>query len=370
MTARPAPIYLDHNASAPLCPQAAQAMTQAMGMLGNPSSIHAPGKAARRLIEEARAAVAALIGALPEQIVFTSGGTEANALALAQAQGPVWVSAIEHDSVLRGASEARLLPVVPSGILDLGSLSDALTHDKPGLVSVMLANNETGVLQPVAQAARMIRDRSPGTLIHTDAVQVVGRMGLNLAELGADMLSLSAHKLGGPQGVGALVILREEMAFAPLLRGGGQEGRKRAGTENLIGIAGFGAAAAQTQTCAHLAGLRDDMEQRLRQVAPDIQIFGHSQPRLPNTSCLAIPGLPSATQIMALDLEGIAISAGAACSSGKLAPSHVLRAMQVPDDLAGCAIRISLGAKTNAADIDRLVEVETLLIQRHRKASS
>ena len=360
-------VYLDYNATAPIRPEAAAAVTRALEWVGNASSVHRFGRLARRTVEDAREAVAALVGARPAQVVFTGGGTESNNMALRGAgRARVLVSAGEHVSVLDAVESAEHIPLTSDGLVDIESLAGLLAADeRPALFSVMLANNETGVIQPVAEVASLAR--AHGALVHCDAVQGAGRVPLDMAALGVDMLSLSAHKLGGPQGVGALV-LGEGVEPAPLLRGGGQERRRRAGTENVAGIAGFGAAAEVAADAlddsSRLADLRDDLERRVRALAPEAVVFGSGVPRLANTSCLAVPGWPAETQVMGLDLAGVAVSAGSACSSGKVSPSHVLRAMGVDDAGAGGAIRVSLGWASEAPDVDRFVEAWSALYSR------
>ncbi len=346
--------YLDHNATSPMRPEALAAMIEAARIGGNPSSIHSRGRLARQLVDQARDRVAAAVGARPADIVFTGGGTEANRLAiLGLRPASVLVSAIEHDSAL--AAPAERVPVTPSGVVDLEALDRLLAAaPKPALVVLMLANNETGVIQPVAEAVRIVR--AHGALIHCDAVQALGKIAFGLLDLGVDTLALSAHKIGGPQGVGALA-LRPGLDIQPLLTGGGQESGRRAGTENVPGIAGFGAAAAAIGDLQPLAGLRDDMERRLRAVAPALTVWGEGAPRLPNTSCFGLPGLKSETQVIALDLAGVAVSAGSACSSGKVRQSHVLTAMGADPLAAGSAIRVSLGWNSEAADVERLIAV-------------
>jgi cysteine desulfurase len=347
--------YLDYNATAPIRPAAAAAMSEALTLGGNPSSVHAAGRAARARLEGAREDVAALAVARPEQLIFTSGGTEANNLALAWAlPGRILVSAGEHASVLEAAPQAERIPLSPDGRVDLAALEERLAEaPRPALVSVMLANNETGVIQPVVEAARLAR--AAGVPVHCDAVQAAGKVALSLADLGVQLLSLSAHKIGGPPGVGALVVA-EDLALEPLLRGGGQERRRRAGTENLPGIAGFAAAARDAAEglagFARLADLRDRIEAEAKAIAPGLRVFGAEAPRLANTACLAMPGVKAETQVMALDLAGVAVSAGSACSSGKVAPSHVLQAMGVEDELADGAIRVSLGWASRTEDAD------------------
>jgi len=362
------PVYLDYNATAPLKPAVIETMTAALKEVGNPSSMHRFGRLARRAVETAREDVAALVGALPRQVVFTSGGTEANNLAMraAGAGRRLLVSAVEHDSVLKAARDAELLPVDARGEVDLAALQAMLERDeRPALVAVMLANNETGATQPVALVAHLAH--SHGALVHCDAVQAAGKMAIDFARLGVDTLALSAHKLGGPQGVGALVVA-DTVEINPLLKGGGQERGWRAGTENVVGIRGFGAAvrlaAEDFPQMQALASLRDDMEARLLRAAPDAVVMAPGAGRLPNTSCIASPRVSAETQVMALDLAGVAVSAGSACSSGKIRPSHVLRAMGVAPELAANAIRISLGWRTQAGDIDHLVEAWAALHAR------
>ncbi|GAB4377573.1 MAG: cysteine desulfurase family protein [Kiloniellaceae bacterium] len=364
-------VYLDYNATAPLRPAALAAMTDALAEPGNASSVHGPGRRARRLIEAARARVAALAGAEPALVTFTSGGTEANNLALKGLPATrVLVSAGEHDSVLQTVPEAARIPLTPDGVIDLEALAAALQGTPAGtLVSVMLANNETGVLQPLSEVVALAR--AAGAWVHCDAVQAAGKVPLDMAALGVDLLSLSAHKLGGPQGAGAL-LARPELPLRPLLQGGGQERRRRAGTENLAGIAGFGAAAEvaleDLPRAQRLSELRDRFENEISILAPSVKVFGAAVPRLPNTSCLALAGLAAETQLMALDLAGVAVSSGAACSSGKVQPSHVLRAMGVPAEEAGAAIRVSLGWASTPEDIDRLLAAWGDLYRRSRAA--
>ncbi|WP_316977931.1 cysteine desulfurase family protein [Shumkonia mesophila] len=365
------PVYLDHNATTPVRPEAAEAVAAALSTVGNPSSVHAFGRAARRLLEEAREAVAALAGAPAAGVVFTGCGTEANTLALLGCSRPaVVVSAVEHDSVIGAAPSAAVVPVDVDGLVDLDHLATMLVGiGELAVVSVMLANNETGVIQPVARVAEIARRH--GALVHCDAVQAAGRLPLDMKSLGVHMMTLSAHKIGGPQGIGALLV-EEGVSIEPLLRGGGQEGRRRAGTQNLPGAAGFGAAArvamAQLAAGGVPAAWRDRLEAALKGVEPDLRIFGEGAPRLANTSCLAAPGMPSETQVMALDLAGIAVSAGAACSSGKVGPSRVLTAMG-GGELANAAIRVSFGWTSRDADVDAFVAAWTALRARIRGRS-
>lgn len=364
-------VYLDYNATAPLRPAAFAAMTAALAEPGNASSVHAPGRRARRLVEEARAKVAALVNADPAWVIFTSGGTEANNHALTGLPAAsVLISAGEHDSVRQAAPAAQRIPLTADGLVDLDALAALLREAPAGtLVSVMLANNETGVIQPLAEVVALAR--AAGAWVHCDAVQAAGKIAVDVSALGVDLLSLSAHKIGGPPGVGALVA-RPDLPLTSLLRGGGQERRRRAGTENLPGIAGFGAAAEAAlqglSAFLELAALRDRFEREFKVLAPKARVFGEGARRLPNTSCVALAGLPAETQLMALDLAGIAVSSGAACSSGKVQPSHVLVAMGATPEEAGAAIRVSLGWASQPADIDALLAAWCELCRRSRAA--
>ena len=358
-------VYLDWNATTPLRPEARAAMAAAFEVSGNPSSVHAEGRQARRLVEDARAAVATAVGAVPRNVVFTSSGTEANALALSagirRSAPPVerlLVSAIEHASVMAGgrfaADEMAKIAVTPSGVVDLENLRAKLADGPPALVSIMAANNETGAVQPIREAAEIVHEA--GGVMHVDAIQVLGKIPLNINELGADLVTVSAHKIGGPKGVGALILAEGLSAVAPLLRGGGQERGRRAGTENVAGIAGFGAAVGASMAALdadrpRLEALRKRLETGLRAV-PGTMIFSADAPRLPNTSLVTVPGLRAETAVIGFDLEGIAVSSGAACSSGKVQPSHVLEAMGFPPNLAQSAVRLSLGWSTTVEDVD------------------
>jgi cysteine desulfurase len=363
-------VYLDWNATTPLRPEAREAMAAAWDISGNPSSVHAEGRRARRLVEEARDIVAAGVGGRSHDVVFTSGGTEANALALMPglhrgSGSPVerlLVSAIEHASVLSGGRFARdaigSVGVTSSGLVDLECLRAMLDAGPPALVSVMAANNETGAVQPIAEAAEMVH--AAGGLLHVDAIQAFGKIPCNLNAMGADLMALSAHKIGGPKGVGALVMADGVRGLEPLLRGGGQEFGHRAGTENLAGIAGLGAATkaatgALVADAVRLEGLRNRLEQGLRET-PEAIVFASGVPRLPNTTLFTVPGLRAETAVIGFDLAGIAVSSGSACSSGKVQPSHVLQAMGFGPQLANGAVRLSLGWSTSEADIDRCIE--------------
>jgi cysteine desulfurase len=367
-------VYLDWNATTPLRHEARVAMAAAWDLCGNPSSVHAEGRQARKLVEDARAIVAGAVGAAPRNVVFTSGGTEANALALSSGlrRGPspaverLVVSAIEHASVLAGgrfpADAIETVGVTPAGLLDLAHLREVL-EGKPALVSVMLANNETGAVQPVAEAAEIVH--AAGSLLHVDAIQAFGKIPFDMNMLQADMVTLSGHKIGAPKGVGALILAEGLLGFEPLLRGGGQELSRRAGTENVTGIAGFGAAAkaaldAMQGDAIRLQGLRSRLESGLRQI-PGVLIFSAEAPRLPNTTLFTVPGLNAETAVIGFDLAGIAVSSGSACSSGKVQPSHVLEAMGFGPEIARGAVRLSLGWSTSDADIDRSLEAWRML---------
>jgi cysteine desulfurase len=396
--------YCDHNATSPLRPECREAIARALAIGGNPASLHAAGRAAHAVVEEARDAVAELVGAKPGQVIFTSGATESNSVALAGAiegamtegdlssgRGPVritrlFVSAIEHSSVLKTAQRLaertaglrlEILPVTPDGVLDTEALRVALREGKGrALVAVMAANNETGVIQPIAEISRLCRE--VGALLLVDAVTAAGKMDLDFSL--CDYMTLSAHKLGGPQGSGALVVA-EGAPFAPQLVGGGQQKALRAGTENLSGIAGFGAAAklalrfaggesggavlADGEERAHVAALRDHFEAKLKAVLPGAVIFGEKVPRLPNTSNAALPGLSGENIVIALDLDGVLVSSGSSCSSGKITPSHVLSAMGVEENLAGASLRVSFGWNSTADDADAVVAA---LVRLHNRA--
>jgi cysteine desulfurase len=346
--------YLDYNATAPVRPEVVGAMRNALERTGNPSSVHGFGRAARSSLEQAREAVAAMVGAAPHRVVFTSGGTEANNQALCSARGTTVASAVEHESVLTVATD--LAAVDEDGRVDLVRLAEQLAWRPPALVSVMLANNETGVLQPIGEVVEVARRH--GVVVHCDAAQAGGKLSIDMAGLGVDLLTLSAHKLGGPQGVGALVV-GEAIEPAALLSGGGQERRWRPGTENLPGIVGFGRACelamADVGWCRRIGALRDRLEVEIRVIAPAARVFGGAAERLANTSCVTMPGVSNQTQLIEFDLAGIAVSTGSACSSGKVGPSHVLAAMGVDPAEAGTAIRVSLGWASTSDDIDRFV---------------
>jgi cysteine desulfurase len=371
----PSHAYFDWNATAPLRPEAKAAVAAALEVTGNPSSVHAAGRAARRLVEEAREKVAALAGVTPREVVFTSGGTEANALALSPTLGgTLLVSAIEHPSVRIGGrfTAVEHVPVTGAGVVDLAALEGLLKGRNRPLVSLMLANNETGVIQPVAEAAALVH--AAGGLLHVDAVQGPGRISCDFKALGADLMTLSSHKIGGPQGTGALIV-RDGLAVEALIKGGGQERGSRAGTENVAGIAGFGAATEAvrlgwTAEAARMTALRDELEAGIKAVASKAVVFGAEASRLPNTTLFTVPGMKAETAVIAFDLEGVAVSSGAACSSGKVAPSHVLAAMGFDPDLARGAIRVSLGYATSSEHVGTILKAWEKLANRLYKAGN
>lgn len=368
--------YLDHNATAPLRPQARAAMLAAMDEHGNPSSVHAEGRRARALVESTREQIAALVGARPSEVVFTSGATEANAWVVAANWDRVLAAGHEHASILApaavSASEFVPVGVRPDGVVELDSIRAALANasrDRRTLLTLQIANGETGAIQPVAEAVAFAREH--GATFHTDAVQAVGRVAVDFASLGCDLMSVSAHKLGGPKGVGALII-RDGLDLPALILGGGQERRRRGGTEAVTLIAGFGAAAEAARASLadwdRIDGLRRRLEAGVRKATPRAVVVADDAHRLPGTVCLALPGEQSATLVIRLDLAGIAVSAGAACSSGKVGPSHVLEAMGVPPQVAASAIRVSLGWSSTDDDVTRFLSAWAALDERRAPA--
>jgi len=365
--------YLDHNATTTPRPEAVLAMTSVLTGVGNPSSVHGPGRAARKILEKARADVAVLVNAEPGDVIFTSGGTEANNLALTGCDRERrLISAVEHPSVLNGGGD--IIPVDQNGTIDIDRLEERLLADNtPALVSVMLANNETGVIEPVEDVVAIAHRH--GALVHCDAIQAAGKITVDAIALGVDMMSLSAHKIGGPSGSGALIVpgisTGAGATLSGLLFGGGQERGYRVGTENLTGIAGFGAAAvaalASLEGFARLATLRDAIEQGVKDIEPQAKVMAADVKRLPNTSCLTMPGVDSETQVMAFDLAGVGISAGSACSSGKVKVSSVLKAMKVPDDVAVSAVRVSLGWSSTPEDVTAFLAAWNILHGRRTK---
>lgn len=376
--------YLDHNATSPLRPESLSAMTHALGVGGNPSSIHAAGRAARAIVEEARARIAELARADAANLIFTSGATESNNLALfgavegSLAEGEtritrIFVSAIEHASVLATADRlaerfpwvrVARLSVTADGVIDLEGLRVALREGKGrALVAVMAANNESGVVQPLAEVSRLVGEANG--LLLVDAVPAAGKIALDFGL--CDYMTLSAHKIGGPQGVGVLIV-REGAPLQPQLVGGGQQKGLRAGTENLSGIAGFGVAARSLVDGegerARIAHLRDHFEAALRQAIPGLVIFGAHAPRLCSTSCFAIAGLSAETALIGLDLDGLMMSSGSTCSSGKVSASHVLAAMGVDEKLAACALRASFGWSSTMEDVTAAIQSLVKLRER------
>jgi cysteine desulfurase len=375
--------YLDYNATAPMRSEAYAAVCAAMDGIGNASSVHKEGREARALVEKARQSVANLVGVDPDGVTFTSGGTEANHLAFRQAAvhgaSAILYSAIEHPSVMEAAKLAGAetgapvteIPADDQGRVSTAALENLLKHagERP-FVSVMAANNETGVLQPLERVGELVR--AAGGILHSDAVQIAGKVSFDMKVMGVDMATLSSHKIGGPLGVGAFV-LAEDAHVAARQTGGGQERGRRSGTENVSGIAGFGVAAflsADTSPAVEMRALRDKLETRLIASVPDVQFFGQDAERLPNTICLSAPGLKAETVLMQLDLAGIAVSAGSACSSGKVARSHVLDAMGVGTSLAIGAVRVSLGWATTENDIERFCAAWIKAAQSSNRTSS
>lgn len=385
--------YLDHNATSPLRPEARAAMERALAIGGNASSVHRPGRAARAFIDDARQTLARVAQAEETDVIFTSGGTEANALALRGAVAGaaeqehriarLLVVATAHDSV-RAMAEAlaettpglrlSVIPVTGDGRIDTAALRMLLMNGKGrALVSLLFVNNETGAIENIEALAKLIRAEAQDSLIHVDCV-AAGYSPPRFADWNIDYLTLSAHKIGGPQGAGAL-IARQDVPLSPLVPGH-QESRRRGGTENLGGIAGFAAAlkVLETRRDAERAGhaaLRDEFEDRLRVIAPEVVTFGEPVARAANTSCFAIPGLLAETALIALDLDGVAVSSGAACSSGKVGASHVLAAMGVSENLARCALRVSLGWSSTKEDIEAaLNSLERLLTRRSARAAA
>lgn len=365
--------YLDHNATSPVRPEVAAAVARALALPGNPSSVHAEGRAARAALDEARARLARLVGAPASRIVFTSGGTEAaNAVlsgALRRVGSPaparLLIGATEHPCVSAGhrfpEAAVEVLPVTAAGVIDLDALSRRLEalRGEAVLISVHAANNETGVVQPLGEIVALAR-RHGAALVHSDAVQAVGKIPLDFTALGLDALTLSGHKFAAPKGVGALVLAQGVTLEAAFVRGGGQEARLRCGTEALPSLVGMGEAAAVAEQAlaqegVRLAGLRDTLEADVLARAPDAVVFGAGEPRLPNTLSFAVPGLDAPTALIALDLAGVAVSSGSACASGKVARSPVLAAMGVSPALAAGALRVSFGWNSGAEDASRFL---------------
>lgn len=353
------PVYLDYNATAPLLPDALKTMEACHGLPLNASAVHRYGREGRKIIEKARAQIAALVGADAGNVIFNSGASEGSNTVFQHFKGRrILVSAIEHPCVLEALPDVEKIPVTNAGVIDLQALEDLLKQEPaPALVAVMLVNNETGIIQPIQDVSNL--SRKYGAALLCDAVQAAGRIPVDINDLGVDYMLVSGHKLGGPQGVGALV-----MGYCGeppvLLHGGGQEKKVRAGTENVAGIAGFGAAADVAarglQDYQSFADLRDHLEREIAALTPAAMFFGQNQERVSNTSLFALPGVKSETLMMALDLEGICVSNGSACTSGKVEASHVLKAMGAADDQALGAIRISMGRGTSSDHIERFLK--------------
>lgn len=374
--------YLDWNATAPLRPEAREAMVAALDCVGNPSSVHAEGRAARRLIEDAREKVATLAGAQPGEVYFTSGATEANNWVHRASWKTIFYAGIEHASVIApveaGSGERIRIAARPDGAIELEGLRSAVAtwasrrggESGPALLTLQAANNETGVIQPLEEAVALARKH--GILVASDAVQMAGKLSVDFAGLGVHYLTLSAHKLGGPKGVGA-VVARASSPLPAMMAGGGQERRQRAGTENVAAIAGFGAAAAAAMRSldrtAGIASLRDRLEAEVLAAAPGAVVIGARACRLPNTTCIAVPGRASETLVAAFDLAGIAVSAGSACSSGRIAQSHVLQAIGLSPEVARSAIRVSLGPDTTEAGVTAFIAALGRIMARPARAA-
>lgn len=364
-------IYLDYNATCPIFPESIDAAAKAMAHTGNASSIHADGRAARKIVEDARGDVASLVNVRAAQIIFNSGATEGNNTILSgYADKLVLVSPVEHPSVLEATpTTTEFLPLKKDGTVDLGKFEVVMETSSPALVAVQLINSETGIIQPVADIARIAKAK--GALVLCDAVQAAGRIAIDFKSLGVDYLTLSAHKFGGPQGIGALVF-REGLQMPKFMRGGGQEKRQRAGTENVAGIAGFAAAAKRALENldayqSRCKAFQAQLESALRASANDLIIVGEGAPRASNTTNVILPGASAETQLMAMDLEGVAVSSGSACSSGTFKPSHVLSAMGYSADEAKSALRFSTGWATTDADIHDAAAAYARVVSRLRK---
>ncbi len=362
-------IYLDYNATTPIKPDVTALVCEVMGMAGNASSVHGFGREARRRVEMARGQVAVLAGVVPNQVIFNSGATESNNAVLKHFEGKrIIASAIEHPAIRNALPNLEFIPVTRDGVVDIVAFENMISvGEPPALVSVMMVNNETGVIQPVADIARMVKAKHRDVFVHTDAVQAAGRIKIDFPALNVDYMSLSAHKMGGPQGVGAL-IMAPGAPVAKLLHGGGQEKRQRAGTENVAGIAGFGLAAelalADMDDYQRLVPWRDKLEAEIKKIAPQMTVYGQRADRVANTTALCLAGLPAETQLMNLDLEGIAVSSGSACSSGTFKPSPILQAMGASDSEASSTLRISMGWDSKESDVDRFIEVWSKIYQR------
>lgn len=353
-------IYLDYNATSPLLPAVKDAMMAVLGEPLNPSSVHSKGRKAKRLLEDARATIAQALGAFPNEVLFTSSASEANNMVLrAFTDRPLLVSAVEHASIAKTGAllGAAVIPVDKDGVVQTDALEKQLAAlGKPALVSVMLANNETGVIQPIARIADIVREQ--GGLLHVDAVQGLGKITVDWGMLKADMLTISSHKVGGPLGAAALLI-RNDLAIRPLITGGSQELGRRGGTDNVLAVTGFAAAVKEVAHCPDAKrqlALRKALESQIRAAAPKAKFYGNGADQLPNTTLVSMPGVSSETQIIHFDLNGFAISAGSACSSGKIEPSRVLVAMGISPEESITAIRVSLGWGTTEKDVTQFAD--------------
>jgi cysteine desulfurase len=371
-------IYLDSNATMPLYPKVIEAMTAQLAYTGNASAVHSFGREARRDIEAARRKLAQILNCDTGKIIFNSGATEGNNTVLHAFQGQkIYISAIEHAAIYDVIPDAPRIPVTAQGIVDIDALHDMIaTHGAPDLICVMLANNETGVIQPIAEISKIAR--ACGAYIHVDAAQCLGRMPIDLSQMDIDFMTVSAHKMGGAQGVGALILAgcgTETCPISPvLIRGGGQEKNQRAGTENVAGIVGFGVAAEQAlqelEQMDMRLKMRQDFEQSLRNIAPEIVIYGEDAPRLWNTIKFAVPNIsmPASTWLMNFDLHGIALSSGSACSSGKVHAGHVMQAMGVDPIIGKSALRLSMGWHTTSKDLEQFLDIFEKIYQRLHKS--
>lgn len=362
-------IYLDYNATSPLLPEVRETMEGLESSPLNASSVHAMGRKAKQVLEESRATIAQAMSSWPDEVIFTASGTEANNMALkAFGDKTLMVAATEHSSILETGKErnAVILPVYSSGLLDIEALEKALKTQPNSLVSVMLVNNETGVVQPIRDIAALVHKY--GGLIHCDAVQAIGKLTFDFTTLGVDMLTIAAHKVGGPKGVGALIV-KNDLQIKPLLTGGGQEKQRRAGTENIAAIAGFAALIELSIQQSEMQKLQQKLEQRIKAISPQSVIVGDESRRVANTISLITRGLSSELQLMHLDLAGICVSAGSACSSGRIEPSHVLQAMGFSKEDASCAIRISMGWGTTELEIESFLQAWQKLVASHSQAA-
>lgn len=368
-------IYLDYNATAPMRPEVVSRMQEIMAQPYNASSVHALGRKAKRILEDGRQLLAERVSCFPAEVVFTASGSEANNMVLRGFQDrPIFVAASEHVSVIETAKRlgGDILPVTSQGLVDMDALESKLRHlGRPALVSVMLANNETGVIQPIREIAALVHHYD--SLLHTDAVQMLGKRPVDIGLLGADMMTLSAHKMGGPVGVGALIV-REGITLPPMLTGGNQELGRRASTENIAAIAGFASALESAHSAedwtSRVGEKMKDIKRRIHQEFPTVIIAGEEVERLTHVLSILLPGVTSEAQLMHLDLAGICVSAGSACSSGRIAPSHVLHAMGFSEAVASSVIRVSAGWKTTDAELDAFYECWSEMAQRLQKKAA